>query len=169
MPPRILIADDNAIFRKTLRHLLERVEHWEILEAEGGEEAVTKSVETRPDVIVLDLAMPDKHGLAAAQEISALLPDTPILMYTMHISRHVESEARRSGIQKVLSKSDSGSLLPTIRQLLKAEPPSSQSVAAETILPPVAPESSVAASISAAAPSESARDPVPPPSPKRVA
>jgi DNA-binding NarL/FixJ family response regulator len=169
MPPRILIADDNAVFRKTLRHLLERVEHWEILEAEGGEEAVTKSVETRPDVIVLDLAMPDKHGLAAAQEISALLPDTPILMYTMHISRHVESEARKSGIQKVLSKSDSSLLLPAIRQLLNAEPPASQS-AAETILPPaVATEPSLAAAISAAAPAEAAGEAVPPSLSKKLA
>jgi len=169
MPPRILIADDNAVFRKTLRHLLERVEHWEIVEAEGGEEAVTKSVETRPDVIVLDLAMPDKHGLAAAQEISALLPDTPILMCTMHISPHVESEAQKSGIQKVLSKSDSGLLLPAIRQLLKAEPTSSQNAAAETILPPVAPEPSLAASVSATAPTKAAGEPVPPPLPKSVA
>jgi DNA-binding NarL/FixJ family response regulator len=168
--PRILIADDNAIFRKALRQLLEGAEHWQIVEAQGGEEAVTKSVETRPDVIILDLAMPDKDGFAVGREISALLPDTPILMCTMHISPHVESEAQKSGIRKVLSKSDSGLLLPAIRQLLKTEPPSDQGPPPENILPAaVAPEPSLAAAISATAPDEAAGEPVPPSLPKSVA
>jgi len=170
MPRRILIADDNAIFRKALRQLIEGAEHWEIVEARGGEEAVTKSVETRPDVIVLDLAMPDKDGFAAAREISALLPDTPILMCTMHNSPHIESEAEKSGIRTVLSKANSSLLLPAIRQLLKAEPSSTQSAVPETILPPaVATEPSLAASISAIAPAEAAAEPVPPSLPKSVA
>jgi DNA-binding NarL/FixJ family response regulator len=169
MPPRILIADDTAIFRKTLRRLLEAAEHWEIVEARGGEEAVTKSVETRPDVIILDLAMPDKDGFAVGREISALLPDTPILMCTMHISPHVESEAQKAGIRNVLSKSDSSLLLPAIRQLLKSQPLSSGSTAAETILPAVATEPSLTASISATAPAEAAREPVPPSLSKKLA
>lgn len=170
MPRRILIADDNAIFRKALRQLIEGAEHWEIVEAQGGEEAVTKSVEARPDVIVLDLAMPDKDGLAAAREISALLPDTPILMCTMHNSPHIESEAQKSGIRTVLSKANSSLLLPAIRQLLKAELPSSKTADPETILPPaVATEPSLAAPISAIAPAEAAAEPVPPSLPKSVA
>jgi len=119
MPPRILIADDNATFRKALRQLLEGVDHWEIIEAAEGQEAVAKSVETRPDVIVLDLAMPVKNGLAAAREISQLLPGTPILMCTMHLSSQVETEAQKSGISQVLSKSHSNLILPAIRQWLR--------------------------------------------------
>jgi DNA-binding NarL/FixJ family response regulator len=167
MPRRILIADDNAIFRKALRRLIEGAEHWEIVEAHGGEEAVTKSVETRPDVIVLDLAMPDKDGLAAAREISALLPDTPILMCTMHNSPHIESEAQKSGIRTVLSKANSSLLLPAIRQLLRAELPSSEAADPETILP-----SAVALNPIPPAPlsaTEVPAEPVPPSLPKSVA
>src|SRR5215831_7102287 len=115
MPQRILIADDNATYRKALRQLLGGVDHWEIIEAAEGQEAVTKSIETRPDLILLDLAMPVKDGLAAAREISQLLPGTPILMCTMHSSAQVETEAQKSGIRQVLSKTDSKLILPAIR------------------------------------------------------
>src|SRR5215468_8997960 len=119
MSQRILIADDNPTFRKALRQLLEGVDHWEIIEAAEGQEAVTKSVETRPDVILLDLAMPIKNGFTAAREISQLLPGTPILMCTMHTSAQVDAEAQKSGIRQVLSKDQSNLILPTIRQWLK--------------------------------------------------
>jgi DNA-binding NarL/FixJ family response regulator len=170
MPARILIADDNAIFRKALRQLLEGADHWEIVEAKSGEEAVTKSVETRPNVIILDLAMPGKDGFAAARDISASLPETPILMCTMHMSALVETEALKSGIRKVLSKADSSLLVPAIRQLLDPEPPSNESPIEQTIpTPAVAPEPSLAAAISATAPGEAAGEPVPPTLPKNVA
>ena len=121
MPQRILIADDNATYRKALRQLLGGVDHWEIIEAAEGQEAVTKSIETRPDLILLDLAMPVKDGLAAAREISQLLPGTPILMCTMHSSAQVETEAQKSGIRQVLSKTDSKLILPAIRQWLSSQ------------------------------------------------
>jgi DNA-binding NarL/FixJ family response regulator len=170
MPPRILIADDNTIFRKALRQLLEGADHWEIVEAKSGEEAVAKSVETRPNVIILDLAMPDKDGLAAARDISALLPATPILMCTMHMSPLVEAEALKSGIRKVLSKADSSRLVPAVHQVLNPEPPSDQSAASETIPPSVvAPDPVLAAPLSPTAPTEAAGEPAPPSLPKNVA
>ena len=118
MPLRILIADDNAVFRTTLRQFLQGVEQWDIIEAKDGQEAVSKAAEGLPDVIVLDLAMPSKDGLAAAREISQMLPQIPIVMCTMHMSPHVESEALKSGIRRVLSKTDSCLLIETIRQFL---------------------------------------------------
>ena len=118
---QILIADDNLIFRKALRHLLERVDHWQVIEASDGQEAVAKSMETRPDVIFLDLAMPGKDGFAAAQEISTLLPETPIILCTMHMSLHVEAEARKHGIRKVISKTESSAVVPAVRQLLNEQ------------------------------------------------
>jgi CheY-like chemotaxis protein len=141
---RILIADDNLIFRKALRHLLERVDLWQVIEASDGEEAVRKSLETRPDVIFLDLAMPGKDGFAAAEEISTLLPETPIIMCTMHMSLHVEAEARKHGIWKVISKTESGAMVPAIRQLLnqqEASPGQTISPSALTV-PPVSTASS---------------------------
>jgi CheY-like chemotaxis protein len=155
---RILIADDNPVFRKALRHLLERVDYWQVIEASDGQEAVARSVETRPDVIFLDLAMPGKDGFAAAQEISTLLPETPILMCTMHKSRHLEAEARKHGIRKVISKTESNAVVPAIRQLFNEQKAGQQTLAAETISPalPVPPVSTVDSTTPTVAPSTDA-------------
>lgn len=137
MPTRILIVDDNAVFRGTLRRILQRVDHWDIVEAQDGQEAVSKAVETRPNVVILDLAMPVKDGLAAAREISHLLPHTPILMCTMHMSPHMEGEALRSGVRRVLSKSNGNLLIDAIRQFLAApDPPAAADLVIDSIPPP---------------------------------
>jgi CheY-like chemotaxis protein len=137
MPKRILIADDNPRFRRALRHLLEGVDRWEIIEVNDGQEAVTKSVETRPDLIILDLAMPVKDGLAAAREISQLLPGIPVLMCTMHISSYLEGEAKKWGIRQVLSKTDSNLILPAIRQWLTPQEPPVQESEAVSVTAPI--------------------------------
>jgi len=169
MPPRILIADDNVIFRKALRQLLEGADHWEIVEVPDGDQAITKSVETRPNVIILDLAMPSKDGFAAARDISVLLPTTPILMCTMHTSPHVDAEALKSGIRQVFSKTDSALIVPAIRQLLNPEPPTDEATSIETTAPAVVSDPLVSAPASEAAPTEAATDPAPPKSPQNAA
>jgi CheY-like chemotaxis protein len=150
MPLRILIADDNIFFRKALRRLLESADLWQVIEASDGQEAVAKSRETRPDVIFLDLAMPGKDGFTAAREISTLLPETPIIMCTMHMTPQVEAEARKHGIWKVISKTESGSVVPAVRQLLNQQGTSAgHTLAAETIPTPALPIPSVSAANSA--------------------
>lgn len=134
MPTRILIADDNPLFRRTLKLLLESADHWEIIEAHDGEEAVRKSLETRPDLVVMDMVMPVKDGLAASREISQAMPQTPILMCTMHSSTQLEIEAQKSGVRQIISKSESSVIVPAIRQLL-AKDPTNDSVAATVLLP----------------------------------
>lgn len=169
MPIRILIADDNEVFRKALRQLLEGVDHWEIFEAHDGQEAISKAVQSRPNVIILDLAMPVKDGLSSAKEISALLPETPILMCTMHMAPHLEAEARKAGVRELFSKSDSALLVPAIHQLLGSGSSQSSPLIAESIPPPPIP--------STASPLPEAPGPVPsgepvlpsPPLPKNVA
>jgi DNA-binding NarL/FixJ family response regulator len=136
MPTRILIADDNPLFRTALRHVLQASDSWEIIESRDGQEAVAKAAETRPDLIVLDLAMPVKDGLAAAREISRLLPQTPIVMCTLHASSLVELEARKSGIRQVVSKSESIEIITAIRQLLAKTSASDSSTV--TVLPELA-------------------------------
>lgn len=133
MSTRLLIADDNPVFRKALRHLLEGVEHWEVIEACDGDEAVRKALENRPDVIVVDLAMPIKDGLTAAREISQALPEIPILMCTMHASPQLEIEAQKSGVRQILSKIESSIIIPAIQHLL-AKNPAADSVA---VVPPL--------------------------------
>jgi DNA-binding NarL/FixJ family response regulator len=136
MPTRILIADDNPLFRTALRRVLEASDPWQIIETRDGEEAVSKAVETRPDLIILDLAMPVKDGLAAAREISRLLPQIPILMCTLHASPPVELEARKSGIRQLVSKSESIEIVTAVRQLIAKNPPADSS--AVTVLPDIA-------------------------------
>jgi DNA-binding NarL/FixJ family response regulator len=168
MSPRILIADDNAIFRKALRQLLESADHWEVVEVADGDQAVTKSVETCPNVIILDLAMPGKDGLTAARDIAALLPATPILMCTMHTSPHVNAEALKSGVRQVISKTDSALLVPAIRQLLNPEPATDESTAIETIAPAAISDPVLAGALADTAPAEAASD-VPPKLPENAA
>jgi len=91
LPIRILIADDNASVRAAMRQVLETAgEHWEVLEADNGEEAVAKTKEVIPNLIIMDLVMPVMDGLTAAKQIGQLLPGVPILMHTLYPFPQVE-------------------------------------------------------------------------------
>jgi two-component system, NarL family, response regulator LiaR len=133
LPLRILIADDNALVRAAMGETLRGVaEKLEIVEAENGEVAVKQALKVKPDLIILDLAMPVADGLTASREIAKVLPDIPILMHTMYWSAQVEFEARMAGIRKVVPKSDSSALLSAVRDTLNtptAEPFSAPSAA----------------------------------------
>jgi len=119
---RILIADDHPAIRKVLRSLIESHPGWEVCgEAENGFEAVGKAGELKPDLVILDLAMPVMDGIRAAREISTTMPGLPILMHTMHGSPAVNLEAKKAGISRVVSKGESGDdLISAIEDLLKA-------------------------------------------------
>jgi DNA-binding NarL/FixJ family response regulator len=122
---RLLIADDNATARRLLRALLESHQGWEVCgEGENGLEAVAKAGELKPDLIILDLAMPVMDGLHAAQRISATSPTVPILMYTMHNFAGLELEMKKVGVRKVINKTASGdALLLAIKEALNAAAP----------------------------------------------
>jgi len=82
---RVLIADDHAIVRAGIRLLLDSQEGIEIVgEAKDGAEAVAKTRELAPDVVLMDVAMPGLSGLEATREIRQTNPDTRVLMLTMH-------------------------------------------------------------------------------------
>jgi two-component system, NarL family, nitrate/nitrite response regulator NarL len=134
MPIRILIAEDSPSVKNALRHLLEGAGPWEIVDVDNGKEAVGKAQELKPDLFILDLVMPVMDGLNAARQISKLLPNTPILMHTMHWSQQVEIEAQKVGVRKVVSKADSMLLISTVQQLLIPEPP--PSITAATLSAP---------------------------------
>src|SRR5579862_4274941 len=98
MPTRILIADDNEIARKRLTEILDSRKGWNVCFAgENGQQAVEKAAELKPDLIVLDLAMPVMNGLQAARKIADIMPAVPILIYTLHNSPSVELEAKKAG------------------------------------------------------------------------
>ncbi len=106
---RILIADDHEVARGGIRALLESHPGWEVCgEARDGREAVELSNSLNPDLILLDIGMPNLNGLEAARQILAASPDVPILILTMHDSDQVVREVLRAGARGFLLKSDAG-------------------------------------------------------------
>lgn len=91
---------------------------WEVCaEAANGEAAFKKAVEMKPDLVVLDFRMPVLDGYTAARHIRRLLPDTPILLYTILESPQLEKVAREAGVNEVVHKADSRTLIEKIRRL----------------------------------------------------
>jgi DNA-binding NarL/FixJ family response regulator len=116
---KILIADDKRHIRQELRNLIEGHQGWEVCtEAGDGVQAVNRAKQFRPDLVVLDLAMPELNGFQAASQISEALPGVPILMLTLYASPQVEKEAERVGVKRVISKSTSYMLIPSIEEAL---------------------------------------------------
>ena len=100
--------------------MLEAHPGWEVCgEAVNGYEALTKAIELRPDLIILDFAMPGVDGLKAADEISKLLPGVQIVLHTMY-GAGVVLDANRHGIFRVVEKAKSGALVSAIEEMLNA-------------------------------------------------
>ena len=116
---KILIADDKLHIRQELRKLIEGHQGWEVCtEAGDGLQAVNRAKQFNPDLVILDLAMPDLNGFEAARQISEALPGVPILMLTLYASPQVEKEAERVGVKRVISKSTAHMLVPFIEEAL---------------------------------------------------
>lgn len=121
MSPRILVVDDMPCIRHSMRLCLEQEAGWVICgEAENGKVAVDRVRELRPDVVIIDLSMPVMNGLDAARAIKAIAPGTHIVMFTLHTYPHLLDEARKVGVEQVISKSESGgaALLQAVRALV---------------------------------------------------
>ena len=104
---RILIADDHAVVRLGIRRLLERLPSLEVVaEAADGEAAVTMAIETEPNVIVLDYSLPLINGVEVTRQVRSRLPGTEVLLFTVHDSDDLISEALRAGARGFLLKSD---------------------------------------------------------------
>ena len=116
---RILIADDSDLARKGLKVLLGTRLDCEICaEARDGGQAVSKAIESNPDLIILDYSMPGMDGLRAAQEIYRALPSAHIVIVTLFPSRALELEAMKYGVGQVISKTEmSSSLLNAIEEI----------------------------------------------------
>lgn len=123
MPIRILIADDDSPIRRLLRRLIEEHSNWEVCgEAVNGAEAVEKTEELSPDLVVLDLAMPQMNGLQAAREISKAAPRLPMLLLTVQqVSPELVHEARNAGFQGAVSKSTGSEVVKGVETLLQKE------------------------------------------------
>jgi DNA-binding NarL/FixJ family response regulator len=106
-PLRILIADDHEFVRRGLRSVLETRVDFEICgEAANGEEAIQKTLELNPDVVVFDINMPVLNGLDAARTIRKLSSNTSIIFVSVHDPTEVVREAKKIGARGYVLKAD---------------------------------------------------------------
>jgi DNA-binding NarL/FixJ family response regulator len=104
---RILIADDHEVVRQGIRGLLEGHPGWEVSgEAQDGREAVELARQLKPELVILDIGMPNLNGIDAARQIMANQPSTRILFLTMHDSQQMVRDALAAGARGFLLKSD---------------------------------------------------------------
>lgn len=120
---QILIADDHEMLRRGVRAMLERVPDWEVCgEAVDGPSAVEKAAALRPDLVILDINMPNLNGLAAVRQILRSAPQTKVLVFTVHDSDQTVKEIQATGAHGYLSKSNaSQDLLRVVKELLESE------------------------------------------------
>ena len=104
---RILIADDHGLMRRGTRALLEARHGWRVVgEAANGREAVEKAIKLKPDVAIVDISMPEMDGVEVVRQIREAVPDTKVLVLTMHESDQMVRRALEAGARGYLLKSD---------------------------------------------------------------
>ena len=102
---RVIVADDHTIIRSGLKALLDREPDIEVVaEAADGRQAVQKAQELQPEVVLLDIAMPNLNGIEAARQISAKMPQTAIVFLSMHSDESYVLKALKSGAKAYLLK-----------------------------------------------------------------
>ena len=127
---RILIADDHALFRDSLRSLLESQDIEVVGEAKNGQEAIDLSWESKPDVVLMDLTMPEMDGLEATKRIAAELPEVKVVILTASDEDSNLFEAIKSGAKGYLLKDlESAQFFSLLEGVERGEPALTPSVA----------------------------------------
>ncbi len=123
MTTRILLCDDHAMFRQGLKGILETEDGFRVIgEAATGREAVRYALQTRPDVILMDIQMPELDGVAAAKAILAEEPDAKVIILTMYRQDTYVFEAIKVGARGYMLKdSDANDLIEAIRKVAAGE------------------------------------------------
>ena len=121
---RILIADDQPYIRRALRALLESKKSWEVCgEASDGREAIERTEQLHPDIVVMDLFMPRLNGLEATRSIHQRFPSAQVLLLTLDDFPELARLARDAGAQGYVLKPDSSQfLIPAIASLGDSTP-----------------------------------------------
>jgi DNA-binding NarL/FixJ family response regulator len=121
---RILVVDDHAVVRRGVRALLEGHEGWEVCgEATTGRDAVELSQRLLPDVVVMDLSLPELNGLDATRQILKGAPNTEVLVLTMHHSEELARDVLKAGARGYVLKSDADeNLISAVESLRQHKP-----------------------------------------------
>ena len=130
---RLLLVDDHEVVRRGMAALLDGNDGWEIVgEAADGRRAVTLATETRPDVVVMDVAMPELNGFEATRQIRKALPQTEVLILTLHDSEQLVREVIDAGARGYVLKSDAGrQLVAAVSSLGRHQPYFTSAIAAK--------------------------------------
>jgi DNA-binding NarL/FixJ family response regulator len=105
--PKVIVVDDHAVIRRGVQGILSAFPEWELCgEAENGHEGVKLAETARPEIIIMDVSMPGLNGLEATRIIHNILPDTKILLLTLHSSTELVRSAFRAGARGYVLKSD---------------------------------------------------------------
>ena len=116
---RILIADDHEIVRRGIMSLLSSKPGWSVCAAAAtGREAVALAAEHRPNIVVIDISMPELNGLEATRKIRKMLPNTEVLVLSFHYSDQLVREVVDSGARAYILKSDASHDLLTAVEAL---------------------------------------------------
>jgi DNA-binding NarL/FixJ family response regulator len=132
---QILIADDHELVRKGLRAVLENQPGWKVCgEAVNGRQAVELAGQLGPDVIVLDVTMPELNGLEATRQIRKAIPNAEVLILTMHESEQLVSEVLAAGAHGYILKADTSRLLVSAIESLAQHKPFFTGKVSEVVL-----------------------------------
>jgi two-component system, chemotaxis family, chemotaxis protein CheY len=117
MQLRVLIVDDSKTTRRVLSAIVSS--RWTVCgQAENGTSAVKRFRELKPDLVVLDLAMPDIDGIEVGRQMHAIDPSVPLILFTLLDPWGLEGPARNAGIWRVISKSEGWKLVEIIEQIV---------------------------------------------------
>jgi two-component system response regulator NreC len=132
---RVLIVDDHTLFREGLCALFSSERDVEVVgEAAGGEEAVRKALELKPDVVVMDLMMPGINGIEATQRIRAALPEVRVLVLSMYDDEeHVQRLLAGGASGYMLKRATSDELVRALKEVVAGGMPLDPAVAAKVV------------------------------------
>jgi DNA-binding NarL/FixJ family response regulator len=118
---RILLADDHDLTRAGLRYLLEKQKDWNVCaEASDGRIAVRLAEDTVPNIVILDMSMPELNGVEATRQILNRAPHIKVLIYTMHETERIIVDALNAGVSGIVLKSDAGeNIVTAIENIIK--------------------------------------------------
>ena len=119
----VILADDHPLFRQALKMCFRRQQDIQVIaEASNGEEAVNLTRQLKPDIVIMDIAMPKLNGIEATKEILRIIPDTLILVLTVHTDNETAIRIFRAGAKGYLIKNASGKqVVQAVRSLYFGE------------------------------------------------
>jgi DNA-binding NarL/FixJ family response regulator len=123
MPLKILLVDDEKMVRSALQRLLSTRPEWKVVgEATDGLDAVSKARDLKPDVVIMDVTMPEMNGLQATPAIKKENPSIEILIFTQHDSNQIVREAQNAGASGYLLKSQAHWLAAAVDAISQHKP-----------------------------------------------